>query len=151
MIRGRQQRYAEAEALFGRVLQLNSKSVVARTQLANVLAAQNKEDEAIVQYQQAINLVPNNTDLKLDLAGLYLRTGEFTQALSTMETILPDRFPVAGIPLKAASLLGLGKKTDATNLLPEVKNSPTAAMDLAKSFFITFFPTKLFRRSLWLG
>src|SRR5437588_7928716 len=51
MIRGRQQRYAEAEALFGRVLRLNSKSVVARSQLANVLAAQNREDEAIVQYQ----------------------------------------------------------------------------------------------------
>jgi len=140
MIRGRQQRYAEAEALFGRVLQLNSKSVVARTQLANVLAAQNKEDEAIGQYQQAINLAPNNTDLKLDLAALHVRKGEFAQALSTMETIPPDRFPVAGISLKAASLLGLGKKTDATNLLPEVKSSPTAAMDLAEVFLHNDLP-----------
>ena len=82
MIRGRQQRYAEAEALFGRVLQLNSKSGIARTQLANVLAAQNKEDEAIGQYQQAINLVPDNTDVKLDLAGLYARKGDFAQARS---------------------------------------------------------------------
>ncbi len=40
MIRGRQQRYPEAEVLFGRVLQLNPKSVVAHTQLASALAAQ---------------------------------------------------------------------------------------------------------------
>src|SRR5207253_6927847 len=55
-------------------------------------------------YQQAIDLTPNNTDLKLDLADLYVRKGEFAQALSTLETIPPDRFPVSGIPLKAASL-----------------------------------------------
>jgi len=140
MIRGRQQRYAEAEALFGRVLQLNSKSGIARTQLANVLAAQNKEDEAIGQYQQAINLVPDDTDVKLDLAGLYARKGDFAQARSTLATISPDRFPVAGIPLKAASLLGLGKKSDATSLLPEVKNSPTAALDLAEVFLHNDLP-----------
>src|SRR2546430_9535879 len=38
MIRGEQHRYAEAEVLFGRVVQLNPKSVVARTHLANALA-----------------------------------------------------------------------------------------------------------------
>ena len=134
MIRGEQQRYAEAEVLFGRVVQLNPKSVVARTHLASALAAQNKEDEAISQYQQAIDLTPNNTDLKLDLADLYVRKGEFAQALSTLETIPPDRFPVSGIPLKAASLLALGRKSDGIQLLPQVKNSSAAIMDLAEVF-----------------
>ncbi|OLB19944.1 MAG: hypothetical protein AUH15_13150 [Acidobacteriales bacterium 13_2_20CM_55_8] len=122
------------EVLFGRVLQLNPKSVVARTQLANVLSVQNKHDEAIGQYQQAMNLAPDNADLKLDLASLYVRKAEFEQALSTLKTIPPDRFPVAGIPLKVASLLALGRKSEAIKLLPQVKNSPTAAMDLSELF-----------------
>jgi tetratricopeptide (TPR) repeat protein len=134
MIRGRQQRYPEAEVLFGRVLQLNPKSVVAHTQLASALAAQNKEDEAISQYQDAINLAPDNPDLRLDLAALYVRKGEFAQGFSTLKTISPDRFPVAGVPLKATILLAVGKKSDALQLLPQVKNSPTAAIDLAEVF-----------------
>src|ERR1700694_4953315 len=41
IIRGRQKRYAEAEALLRRVLQLDPKSVAAHRNLANVLSAQN--------------------------------------------------------------------------------------------------------------
>jgi tetratricopeptide (TPR) repeat protein len=145
MIRNRQQRYAEAEVLFGRVLQLKPKSVGARTQLANVLASQNKKDEAIGQYHEAMNLAPDNAELKLDLAALYVSKAEFAQALSTLETISPDRFPAAGVPLKAASLLALGKRSDAVQLLRRVKNSPTAAMDLAEVFLRNDLPNQAFQ------
>ena len=140
MIRGRQQRYPEAEVLFGRVVQLNPKSVVAHTQLASALAAQNKQDEAISQYQEAMNLTPDNAELRLDLAALYVRKREFAQGLSTLKTIPPDRFPVAGVPLKATILLAVGKKSDALQLLPQVKNSATAAIDLAEVFLRNDLP-----------
>ncbi len=134
IVRGRQRRYAEAEALFRRVLQLNPKSIVASRNLAGALLAQEKPDDAIRQYNQAIQLSPQDSDLKIEVAKLYLRQGNFPEALSTLETIKPDHFPVSAIPLKAASLLGVGRRADAEALIARVKGSPPAALDLAQVF-----------------
>jgi tetratricopeptide (TPR) repeat protein len=134
VVRARQQRYAEAEALFGRVLQLNPKSIVASKDLATALLAQDKPDEAIRQYEQAIRLSPLDSDLKIELARLHLERGDFAGALSTLNAIKPDRFPASAIPLKAASLLGVGRKSDAEALVPLVKGSPSASIDLAEVF-----------------
>jgi tetratricopeptide (TPR) repeat protein len=134
IIRGRQQRYAEAEALFRRVLQLNPKSVVASRNLAGALLAEEKPDEAVKQYNQTIQLSPQDSDLKMEVAKLDLSRGNFAEALSLLETIKPDRFPSSAVPLKAASLLGVGRRTDAEALIPRVKGSPAAALDLAHVF-----------------
>jgi tetratricopeptide (TPR) repeat protein len=134
IVRGRQQRYAEAEALFRRVLQLNPKSIVASRNLAGALLAQDKADDAIRQYNQAIQLSPQDSDLKIEVAKLNLGRGDFAGALSTLETIKPDRFPPSAVPLKAASLLGVGRRSDAEGLIPRVKGSPGAALHLAQVF-----------------
>jgi len=134
VVRGRQQRYAEAEALFRRVLQLNPKSIVASRNLAGALLAQNKPDDAIRQYNQAIQLSPQDSDLKIEVAKLNLGRGDFAGALSTLETIKPDHFPPSAVPLKAASLLGVGRRSEAEGLIPQVKGSPGAALDLAQVF-----------------
>jgi len=134
VVRARQRRYPEAEALFRRVLQLNPKSIVASRDLATALLAQDKPDEAIRQYEQTIRLVPLDPDLKIELAQLHLERGDFAGALSTLNAIKPDRFPSSAIPLKAASLLGLGWRSDAEGLIPLVKGSPGAAIDLAEVF-----------------
>jgi tetratricopeptide (TPR) repeat protein len=134
VVRGRQQRYAEAEALFRRVLQLNPRSIVASRNLAGALLAQDKADDAIRQYNQAIQLNPQDTDLKIEAAKLNLGRGDFAGALSTLQTIKPDHFPPSAVPLKAASLLGVGRRSDAEGLIPQVKGSPGAALDLAQVF-----------------
>jgi len=134
VVRGRQQRYTEAEALFRRVLQLNPKSIVASRNLAGALLAQDKPDDAIRQYNQAIQLSPQDSDLKIEVAKLNLGRGDFAGALSILETIKPDHFPPSAVPLKAASLLGVGRRSDAEGLIPRVKGSPSAALDLAQVF-----------------
>ena len=134
VVRGRQKRYAEAEALFRRVLQLNPKSIVASRNLAGALLAQDKPDEAIRQYNQAIQLSPQDSDLKIEVAKLNLGRGDFAGALSALETIKPDHFPPSAVALKAASLLGVGRRSDAEGLIPRVKGSPGAALDLAQVF-----------------
>ncbi len=134
IVRGRQQRYTEAEALFRRVLQLNPKSIVASRNLAGALLAQDKPDDAIRQYNQAIQLSPQDSDLKIEVAKLNLGRGDFAGALSILETIKPDHFPPSAVPLKAASLLGVGRRSDAEGLIPRVKGSPSAALDLAQVF-----------------
>jgi len=134
VVRGRQQRYPEAEALFRRVLQLNPKSIVASRYLASALLAEDKPDEAIKQYEQATRLAPLDSDLRIELARLHLERGDFAGALSTLNAIKPDRIPSSAIPLKAASLLGVGRKSDAEALVLLVKGSPNAAVDLAEVF-----------------
>jgi tetratricopeptide (TPR) repeat protein len=134
IVRGRQNRFAEAEALFRRALQLNPKAVVASRNLASALLAQDKPDDAIRQYDQTIRLSPQDSDLKMEVARLELQRGKFAEALSTLDAAKPARLGPAAIPLKAASLLGLDRKADAEALIPMTKGRPDAALDLAQVF-----------------
>jgi tetratricopeptide (TPR) repeat protein len=134
IVRGRQQRYSEAEALFQRVLQLNPKSIDASRNLAGALLAQDKADDAIRQYQYAIQLSPQDTGLKIEVATLEMVRGNFAGALFTLDAIPPGHFPAAAVPLKAASLLGVERRSDAEKLIPLVKGSSGAALDLAQVF-----------------
>jgi tetratricopeptide (TPR) repeat protein len=134
VIRGRQRRFAEAEALFRRVGQLNPKSVVALRNLAGSLLAQDKPEEALKTYRQAIELAPQDVDLRMDAVQLELARGNFTGALEILQGIKLTQFPPAAAPFKAACLLGLGRRSEAEALIPLVKTSPNAALDLAQVF-----------------
>ncbi|PYU32473.1 MAG: hypothetical protein DMG28_11410 [Acidobacteria bacterium] len=145
IIRGRQQRYLESEAVFRRVLQLNPQSITACINLASALAAQDKFDQAIEQYKQAQILAPGDSNLQLKLARLYVGRGLFAEALSTLDAIPPERFPPAAIPVKVASLVALGRKSEAVALTPRVKDSPVVAMDVAEVFLEGNLPDEALR------
>jgi tetratricopeptide (TPR) repeat protein len=132
-IRERQQRFAEAEALFRRVLQLNATSIAASRGLAASLMDQGKQDEAIHQYKETIRLDPGDTGLKIDVAKLDVARSAFADGLATLDT-LKSGLPASAIPLKAACLLGLGRRSDAEALIPLVKQSHAATLDLAGVF-----------------
>jgi tetratricopeptide (TPR) repeat protein len=134
VVRGQQQRYAEAEALFRRVLQLNPKSIAATRNLASALLAQDKPDEALQQYRRAIELSPGEIGLRIDAVQIELARENFADALSLLDGIKPGEFPPSVVPFKAAALMGLGKKSAAESLIPLVKPSPGAALDLAQVF-----------------
>jgi tetratricopeptide (TPR) repeat protein len=132
-VRVRQQRFAEAEALFRRVLQLNPKSIAASRGLAASLMDQGKQDEAIHQYKETIKLDPRDSSVKIEVAKLDLARNDFADALATLDTI-KSGLPASAVPLKAACLLGLGRRSEAEALIPLVRESPTAALDLAEVF-----------------
>jgi tetratricopeptide (TPR) repeat protein len=132
VIRGRQHRYPEAESLFRRVLKLDSGSAVAYQNLGSALVAQDKMDEAIQQYKDGIKAFPANVDLKVDLARLYAGNGHFADVLSILGTIPAAQFPIEAVPVKAGSLLALGRQTEALKLVPQAERSPAAAVDLAE-------------------
>ena len=134
IVRGRQKRYAEAEALFRRVLQLDPKSLVAHRNLAEALIAQDKTDPALEEYTEVVKLSPHDYSAKVELARLHLGRGEFAEALSNLESIPKDHFPPDAIPAQAAALLGLGRREQAVPLIPRVKQSPSLAADLAEVF-----------------
>ena len=134
IVRGRQKRYAEAEALFRRVLQLAPKSLVAHRNLAEALIAQNKPGAALDEYKEVAKLAPGDYSARVELARLHLGRGEFAAALSNLESIPKDRFPSDAIPAQAASLLGLGRREEAAALIPRAKQSPKLAAELAEVF-----------------
>jgi tetratricopeptide (TPR) repeat protein len=132
-VRDRQQRFAEAEALFRRVLQLNPQSVAASRGLAASLIDQGKQEEAIQEYKEAIQLDPQDSSLKIELVKLDLARSDFAEALATLNSF-KSRLPVSAVPLKAACLLGLSRRSDAEALIPLVRESHAAALDLAQVF-----------------
>jgi tetratricopeptide (TPR) repeat protein len=134
IVRGRQKRYTEAEALFRRVLQLTQNSLVAHRNLAEALIAQNKPDAALEEYKEVVKLAPHDYSAKLELAHLYLGRGEFADALSNLNSIPRDRLPPEALPAQAASLFGLGRREEAAALIPRAKQSPAIAAELAEVF-----------------
>jgi tetratricopeptide (TPR) repeat protein len=145
IIRGRQERFAEAESLFRRALQIDPKSLVATRNLANALLAQDKTEDAIEQYKSAEKLLPQDPQLKVALARLYLARGNFSEALRELNAIPAIHFPAEGIALKAASLLGLGKKAEAEALASQMDGSLAARLDLVEVYVTGNLPDAALR------
>jgi predicted Zn-dependent protease len=63
--------------------------------LAMLLADKNQFPRAIELQSKALELQPENAGLRLNLAKIYIKSGDKTQARSQLETLdkLGDRFP----------------------------------------------------------
>ena len=140
VLRGRQQRYSEAEVLFRRVLQLDAKSVVAHRNLAGALLAQDKVDEAVEQFQIASNLDPRDPQLKVEMARVEVGRGNFGAALAALDSMPRAQLPQAAIPVKVAALLGLDRPREAEAEIAQVRNSSETAMELAEVFLAANLP-----------
>jgi tetratricopeptide (TPR) repeat protein len=144
-IRGRQKRYAEAEALFRRAVQINPKSLPGHRGLASALIAEDHIDEAIEQCKAAMDLAPEDSGLKVEIARLYAGRGQFQQGLSVLQTIPAGRFPTDAIPVKAASLLALGRSSETMHMAEQAKNSSSAELELAEVFLHANLPDETLR------
>jgi tetratricopeptide (TPR) repeat protein len=133
-IRGLQQRYAEAEALFRRALQINANSAPAHRGLGSALVAENQPEKAIEQFKAALDLSPADVALKVELARLYDSSGQFDQALNVLHSIPQNKFPLEAIPVQAATLLALGKDADLAALSEQARRSPPVELELAEVY-----------------
>jgi len=141
VLRGRQQRYSEAEVLFRRVLQLDAKSVASHRNLASALLAQDKVAEAVEQYQIALSLDPRDPQLNVELARVEVGQGNFSAALAALDSMSHLRVPPGATPVKVAALLGLNRPREAEAEIAQVRNSPETAMELAEVFLAANLPT----------
>jgi len=135
VVRGRQQRYAEAEALFRRVLQLNPNPLPPPEILADALLAQDNPDEGFSSStKQAIDLNPQ--DIALKIAAVAART----RARRIRERAFYPECDQAG-PLSPRPRCRLklpafwaGPQIRCRGSDPLVRSSPAAALDLAQVF-----------------
>jgi len=120
-IREKQKRYAEAEALFRRSIQLNPKSIEASKHLASVLVLEDKDAEAADQYLEALVLVPQDAHVKMELARLYMGQRKCSEALSLIGAIPAAELPSEVIPPKASCLTALGHASEAAALIAKTQ------------------------------
>jgi tetratricopeptide (TPR) repeat protein len=139
MVRQQQERGAEAEALFRRVLEINPKSARAEESLAALLAGENKVEEAIQHYEKAAGLSPLTAAAAVTLGRLYVKSGKFGAALSTLDALPQSRRLAAATPVQAAALIGLGRNQEAASLIPRAR-SPETAVELAEVFLQNKLP-----------
>jgi tetratricopeptide (TPR) repeat protein len=139
-VRIRQKRHAEAEALFRRVLALNPGSLIAAKDLARTLETLGKLDEAIDEFRRTALLAPRDSSITLELARLYLERDRFSEALSTLEATPGTWLPAEAIPIKVASLLGLGRRSEALRLSSSLKTSFKVTIELARVFLVVGIP-----------
>lgn len=145
VIRGKQQRYPEAEALFRRILQINPKSAEGHRNLGKILAVQNKMPDAIAELKAAGDLAPHDIGLKVERANLYAANGQFPEALTVLDAIPSAKFPLDAIRVKAACLVSEGKATEADHLVDQARGSPATELDLAEVFLDGNLPDKALR------
>jgi tetratricopeptide (TPR) repeat protein len=144
-VRVKQNRFPEAEALFRRVVQINAKSAAGLRDLGEALAIQNKIPEAIDQYKKAEELAPHDTDVKVELARLYVSTGQFQPALATLDDVPAARFPLEALPVKAAALIAVGKREAASSLIDRAKGSAVVEGEIAEVFLEGRLPDEALR------
>ncbi len=139
VVRGEQQRYPEAEALFQRVIQLSPGSAPARVYLGKIYLTENKLPEATEQYKEAQKLDPQNVEVKVTLARLHAAAGEFSEGLAVLDAIPGARLPAEGVPIKIGCLLALGRKDEALKLAAR-GSDPAVALAVAEIFVTSKLP-----------
>jgi tetratricopeptide (TPR) repeat protein len=78
----RETRYAEAERLFLRLVELDANNADARYYLALSRSQQGRLNEAITGFEQVLRIDPKNADACFEIAGIYVRTKDYSAALS---------------------------------------------------------------------
>src|SRR5439155_12926033 len=76
-VRQKQGRFEEAEHFFRRAMQLDPRLYAASANLANVLAAMRRLDDALPHAQAAVRMAPNDPHNHLILAQIHLLGGDF--------------------------------------------------------------------------
>jgi len=132
-IRAKQERYAEAEALFRRSLQLNPKAIEARKDLAAVLVSEDKNGEAADAYRDLLALAPHDLHIRTELARLYMEQRKCIEAMTLIEGIPSTTLSSEVISLKAACLAALGRSSEAAFLISQTQILSTLNRALSRN------------------
>ena len=74
--------YVDAETLWRTTIQRNPDSWMARLNLGNLLVTKGKTDEAIGQFQRALQINTNDADIYYDLGNALLQKGDADEAIT---------------------------------------------------------------------
>jgi hypothetical protein len=103
------------------------RSTVRTTNLAVALAHDGRHQEAIAQYQEALERDPKNSMVRLNLAPARYRRAEFEKASAELESLRKEHADTRqSLYLLADCHLRLGKNSDACDQEVRRKSQPEA-------------------------
>lgn len=119
-----------AEQSLRRALTLNSKSLAALNNLGIVLAREGKPAEAITYYQQALNLRPDDSATKRNLAIAYFKAQRYRSAWSLLEPLTansPHDFQL--LDLSGLTLFALDRYPEAAQYLERANQADPSDLE----------------------
>jgi len=134
VIRARQKRFLEAEALFKRVLAIAPDSVGAHRNLGELYAMQGRSAEAKAEYLKVHELDPRDAKTSLALGTIYEETGEFERSIEIITSIRPSLRPYAALPVMASDYFALKQPDKVAGLAPLVRKGAAADPSLIPRF-----------------
>lgn len=117
IIRGKQQRYAEAEALFRRTIVLKKDFLGAYLNLAATQRVQGNLQAAAGTYESAVKIFPRDSHLATELAAVYLAQRQYPQSLAALQSFPPGSLPAEAFPVLLTDSLQLNHLARARELV----------------------------------
>jgi tetratricopeptide (TPR) repeat protein len=125
-LRARQQRNAEAEALFHHVLQIDPSNLEAQRRLGTLYQSEGKAAEAVAAHEAIVKIAPHDRDANLALATLYERTGKYQESVAALERIPVTSRPPDALPLLADDYFKLAQPDKVPPLILQVLHLPVS-------------------------
>jgi len=134
-------RMADAERLYGSVLDVNEQDATALMGLADIRRREQRFYDAEQLMQRAINVQPGNWQAINSLGNMYFRTGRYADASAEYRKVVfldPDNFVALG-NLAATSMMhgDFSGARDALLSATEIEENPTHVANLAISWYYT--------------
>jgi tetratricopeptide (TPR) repeat protein len=133
-LRARQNRSAEAEALFHRVLEIEPYNLEARRRLGALYQGEGKAAEAVAALEAIVRSVPHDRDSNLALGILYGKMGKYRESVEAVERIPAASRPASVLPLLADDYFQLTQPDKIPPLILQVVRLPLAKQGTALDF-----------------
>jgi len=134
IIRTRQKRFPEAEALFKRVLAIAPDFIGAYRNLGELYAIQGRNVDAKAAYLKVHELDPRDAKTSLALGTIYEETGEFERSIDIIKSIPLSQRPPAALPVMASDYLALKQPDKVAALAPLVRHGAASDPSLIPRF-----------------
>jgi tetratricopeptide (TPR) repeat protein len=134
IIRTRQKRFPEAEALFKRVLAIAPDFVGAYRNLGELYAIHGRSVDAKAAYVKVHELDPRDAKTSLALGTLYEETGEFERSIEIISSIPLSLRPPAALPVMASDYFALKQPDKVAELTPLVRQGAASDPSLIPRF-----------------
>lgn len=134
IIRTREKRYAEAEALFKRVLVITPAFASAYRGLGELYRLQERREDAKAAYLKAHELAPGDADTSLALGTICQEAGEFERSIEILNSIPAAQRPPLALPVMASDYFALKQPDKVAPLVPLVRRGAVSDPSLIPQF-----------------
>ena len=117
-----------SETMWGRALAVTTNNFRAHAGMAEVRSRQNRIDEAIAHYSEAVRLAPDEAEWQVNLGLLLVQKGEMARAAESFERAVRLR------PQDAESYNNLGAMLARLGRLPEATAAYTRALEIRPQY-----------------